>query len=229
MRVRRSVRRTGPSIAVMTRFEIGSAVSCSDGPCGKLVSLVVNPLTRAVAHLVVEPEHRWGLGRLIPIDLASEAADGVALACTLAEFEAFDMAEEAQFLNAPGSDWGVDGPVMLWPYYALDHGDTTLLRDFGGNVSELVNTDVLPAGEVAVKRGDRVHALDGEIGLVQGLIVDPRDGRISYALVEEGHLLGRKEVAIPIASIESVDNGIQVSITKEEIRNLPSVDTLPSP
>jgi hypothetical protein len=211
----------------MTRFEIGSAVSCSDGACGKLITLVVNPLTRAVAHLVVEPEHRWGLGRLVPIDLASEAADGVALACTLVEFEKFDMAEEAQFLSSAGSEWGVEGDVMLWPYYALDFDDTTLLRDFGGNVPELINTDRLPAGEVAIHRGDRVHALDGEIGLVQGLIIDPRDDRISYALVQEGHLLGRKEVAIPIANIESVENGIQVNISKEEIRNLPSVDTLP--
>ena len=42
-------------------------------------------------------------------------------------------------------------------------------------------------------RGDPVHALDGEIGRVQGLLVDPDDHRVTHVLLEEGHLWGRKK------------------------------------
>ena len=52
-----------------TTFTIGSAAACSDGPCGAVSRVVVDPVAREVTHLVVEPEHRSGLGRLVPLDL----------------------------------------------------------------------------------------------------------------------------------------------------------------
>ena len=59
-----------------TEFIIGSAVSCSDGACGELRRVVVDPVARALTHLVVEPGHRRGTGRLVPVDLADSTAGG---------------------------------------------------------------------------------------------------------------------------------------------------------
>jgi sporulation protein YlmC with PRC-barrel domain len=84
--------------------------------------------------------------------------------------------------------------------------------------------DRLPVGEVAVRRGDEVHAKDGGIGRVQGLVMDPRDHHVSHFLLQEGHLWGRKEVAIPITDVESVDDGIRLKLTKDEVQHLPPVD-----
>ncbi|MGH9079551.1 MAG: hypothetical protein ACRDYE_05660 [Acidimicrobiales bacterium] len=39
-------------------------------------------------------------------------------------------------------------------------------------------------------------------------------------ILQEGHLWGRKEVAIPIGAISTVDGGIQLNITKQEVHNL---------
>ncbi len=216
----------------MTRLEIGSAVSCSDGPCGKLITLVVNPLSRAVTHLVVEPAHRWGLGRLVPIDLvivdeSADAQEDIVLQCTRAQFDELDMAEETQFVTAAGADWGVDGQVMLWPYYALNAGSSAVLRDYGGNAPVPITYDTLPPGEVAVRRGERVHATDGEVGRVHGLIIDPGNGHVSHVLVKAGHLFGREEMAIPIGNVENVENGVQLNVTKDHILDLPHVDLDP--
>ena len=41
---------TGP-----TEFTIGSEVCSSDGPCGVLVRVVIDPVARTLTHLVVEP------------------------------------------------------------------------------------------------------------------------------------------------------------------------------
>ena len=68
------------------------------------------------------------------------------------------------------------------------------------------------------------HALDGEIGKVQGFLVDPGDNHITHVLLQEGHLWGRKEVSIPISAVTGVDAGIRLNITKKQVEDLPPVD-----
>jgi hypothetical protein len=58
--------------------------------------VVVDPVAGEVTHLVVEPEHRQGLGRLVPLALVEVRADGVRLGCTLAEFGRLELAEETR-------------------------------------------------------------------------------------------------------------------------------------
>jgi sporulation protein YlmC with PRC-barrel domain len=210
-----------------TQFTIGAEVSCSDGVCGEVSRVVIDPVARAVTHLVVEPKHRQGLGRLVPLDLVDDGTGEIRLRCTLAEFEQLASAEETQFI--PGSSgYAAYGPtqVLAWPYYGLGSGG-------GGGlgmdvelpaISQTVTYDKLPLGEVAVHRGEQVHATDGAIGQVQGLVIDPGDHHVTHVLLAEGHLWGRKEVAIPIGAVTGVKDGIQLSITKDEVKDLPPVD-----
>ena len=73
-------------MAETTQFRIGAAASCTDGPCGNVIRVVVNPVAEVVTDLVVEPKHREGMGRLVPLDLVDvDAASGdVTLRCSLA-------------------------------------------------------------------------------------------------------------------------------------------------
>ncbi len=196
------------------QFRIGSEAVCTDGPCGEVTQVVVDPVAKAVTHLVVEPKHRSGLGRLVPLDLIdTDAGTGdLRLRCTRAEFEHLPGAEENEFL--PGSE-GYPGyredEVLSWPY-------------FGGNVSPPVTVDTLPVGEVAVRRGEPVHATDGPIGHVQGLVIDAGSRQVTHVLLQEGHIWGRKEVAIPIAAVIDVEAGIELNLTKQEVEDLPAVD-----
>ena len=86
-----------------TQFTIGAEATCSDGPCGAVIKVVVNPVAQTVTHIVIEPKHRAGLGRLVPLDLLEDASDEIRLRCTLAEFETLPIAEEIQLL--PGSGY----------------------------------------------------------------------------------------------------------------------------
>jgi hypothetical protein len=56
-------------MADTTPFTIGADARCTDGVCGEVSRVVVDPVARAVTHLVVEPKGREGLGRLVPLDL----------------------------------------------------------------------------------------------------------------------------------------------------------------
>ena len=209
-------------------FAIGAEVSCSDGDCGKVSRVVVDPVARAVTHLVVEPKHRQGLGRLVPLDIIDATAGEVRLSCTMAAFERLDSAEETQFI--PGSSgYAAYGPeqVLSWPYYGLG-GATGMTDGLGAEtagVSQTVTYDKIPLGEVGVRRGEHVHATDGAIGRVQGLVIDPRDRHVTHVLLQEGHLWGRREVAIPISAVTNVEDGIQLSITKQDVQDLPPVHT----
>jgi sporulation protein YlmC with PRC-barrel domain len=203
-----------------TTFTIGTAATCSDGPCGSVTRVVVDPVARELTHLVVEPVHRSGLGRLVALDKVESGGDDVRLRYTLAEFESLPAAEETDFLpGGSGYDAYAAHEAYYWPYFGLEGGADPRLT----LASAIETRDMLPTGEVGVRRGEAVHASDGEIGKVEGFVVDSASGHVTHVLLQEGHLWGRKQVAIPIGSVEKIEKGVTVKMTKHEIEHLPAV------
>lgn len=196
-------------------FTIGARASCSDGECGTVIRVVINPIARTVTHLVVEPKHRQGLGRLVPLELVLSSDGDVSLRCTLEEFTRLDEAEETDFLPGTADYLGYSSAsVLMSPYFGLG----------AGVGSTPVIHDKLPLGEVSVRRNVPVHATDGEIGKIHGIVFDPSDHHVTHVLLQEGHLWGREEVAIPVSAITSFGSVIQLNITKQEVRDLPAID-----
>jgi hypothetical protein len=219
-------------MATTAQFTIGAKVSCTDGVCGEVRRVVVDPVAEVVTHLVVEPEHREGEGRLVPLGIAEVTAGGVRLRCTMEEFENLDPAEETQFIQGTGDFAGYGpGQVGYWPYYGLGGGGVGVIPSAAmsplaaeGIPPHTVVRDTVPLGEVEIRRGEPVHATDGDIGKVQGLIIDAGSCHITHVLLQEGHLWGRKEVAIPVSAVASTSEGIQLTISKQEVQDLPPVD-----
>jgi hypothetical protein len=56
---------------------------------------------------------------------------------------------------------------------------------------------------------------------VEGFVVDPVHHQVTHILLKEGHLWGRKEVAIPVSAVASLDAGIRLNITRKEVEDLP--------
>ena len=44
---------------------------------------------------------------------------------------------------------------------------------------------------------------------------------MTHVLLQEGHLWGRKEVAIPISAVTEVDPEIRLNLTKAQVGDLP--------
>jgi PRC-barrel domain len=196
-------------MAEQMQFAIGAKASCADGPCGELRRLIVDPAADTVTHLVIEPKHRQHPGRLVPLDLVDSTAGEIRLRCTIAEFDRLEPAEERELVEGPGL--GIGGPVGMTPYAGIP---TPAL---------VVDQEIVPVGEEQVGPGEPVHALDGEIGQVQGFLVDPGDHRVTHVLLREGHLWGRKEVAIPVSAVTEVRDGIRLNMTKQQVEQLPPV------
>lgn len=203
------------------KYDIGAPVSCTDGSCGELARVVMDPVARTLTHIIVEPKHRQGQGRLVPIGLVDSSEREISLRCSTGEFEQLEYAEETHFLSAGGEDLGYgNGEVSAWPYYGLDSG-------IGGGMPEgprAYFTSRVPANEIEVRRGERVHASDGDIGRVQGLVIDPSDHHVTHVLLQEGHLWGKKEVAIPMGSVKGVDaEGVHLDLSGDEVKHLPPI------
>jgi hypothetical protein len=184
--------------------------------------MIVDPATDTVTHLVIEPRHGRHPARLVPLDLVDTASGEIRLRCTLAEFGKLEHAEQKQ--RVEDGDQGPAMPVVRpGPVGALSMqapGGSPLSRP-----ARFIVQEVVPAGETQVRPGEHVHALDGEIGRVQGLLADPDDHRVTHVLLREGHLWGRRQVAIPVSAVTGIQDGIRLNITKQQVENLPPVNT----
>jgi hypothetical protein len=189
------------------QFTIGVRASCTDGHCGEVRRLIIDPATEMVTHLVIQPGHRQEAGRLVPVHLVETTDGDIRLRCTRAEFGKLDHAVERDMVAGPDSPRMVGRRSMT----AAELRQETVLED------------VIPVGEKEVGPGDQVHAVDGEIGQVQGFLVNPGDDRVTHVLLQEGHLWGRKKVAIPISAVTGVDAGIRLNLTKQQVAELPPV------
>ncbi len=188
-------------------YEIGASVHCSNGSAGSLVALTANPLKRALTHTAVEVEHEPTGARLVHLDLVRTISeDGVQLHCSLEEFSRLPEFHDVEFI--PYSFSGHPNATLAWPYYGMPAGEVPAI------------IDRVAADEVEIRRGDHVRAVDGAAGSVEGLVVDDH-GQITHVLLQEGHVWGRKEVAIPIGSVDAIDpEGIHVRLTKRELADL---------
>jgi hypothetical protein len=196
---------------------IGAAAVCRDGFGGELKALVVDPRTPAVTHLVIEPGHAQGLARLVPLDHADATAEPIRLRYTEAEFKDLSPAEEtlAEFvpgyevpvqLLPAGEGWRpADGPVA--------DGETI------PQIREMETIPLTPETEVEESRGDHVHATDGDVGQLHGLRVNPDNGEVLAVLLKR-HPWGHAELAVPIGKVSGFEAGVQLSITKQEVKDL---------
>jgi sporulation protein YlmC with PRC-barrel domain len=115
---------------------------------------------------------------------------------------------------------------VKWVLSAIGPWPTRNARDPGGpEAPQQVTVDSVPSGAVDIRRELTVCATDGEIGQVQGLIVEPGGHRVTHVLLREGNLWGRKEVAIPIGVVTKIGTFlIHLSLTKHKVKDLPPVD-----
>ncbi|MGA8426326.1 MAG: PRC-barrel domain-containing protein, partial [Candidatus Dormiibacterota bacterium] len=195
-------------------FTFGAAFSCTDGVGGELRRVIVDPNDRRATHLVVGPQHWTGMGRLVPMDLVETGGEEPRLRCSKSELEALKEADEVQFLAGAGGQWG------------FGFGLGGMGAGYAGPQAFI--SDRVPAGEIEMERGDPVLATDGGIGRVQGLVLDATNHRVLQILLAEGHLWGRKRVLIPIGAVSTVKDGVHLNLTKDQVRDLPPVDSAPT-
>jgi hypothetical protein len=78
---------------------------------------------------------------------------------------------------------------------------------------------VSPATELVI--GSDVSCTDGACGVLRSVVVAP----LAQAELESAHSTKFiPGVGIPIGAVASVDNGIRLTLTKDDVRELPPID-----
>ncbi len=206
-------------------FTISGEVRTADGMRGRLERVAVDPDSRVLTHLVVTPVGAREKSRLVPVDLVERAAPIIELTCTAEQFNRLEPAEEDEVLNPP-EEIGTGGAM---PSFGPGvgggaHGGGPVMGPRAGAKPRVVTHEVVPDGGADVRKGEHAHALDGSIGKVKGLVADPETHDITHVLLNEGHLWAGKTVAVPISKVTSVNDGVQLDMTKRQVKDLPAVD-----
>jgi sporulation protein YlmC with PRC-barrel domain len=210
------------------RLDLDCPVSCADGPFGELADVVVDSSSRRVTHLVVQPHDQHYRARLVAIGRAriEDGTKDVALDCTLAEIDELKPLHRAEYVRLgdrpaedADSDIGIEADVLPLPYGSL--GTTAL----GAGIEPLdvdphltLSYDRVPKGTVEIRRESEVRSSDGHhVGHVVAVVLDAQQ-HISDVVMEHGHLWGKRQVAIPNASIDRLlSDEVLLSVAKDEI------------
>ena len=148
------------------------------------------------------------MSRLVPLDLVETKADGIRLRCTVAEFGRLEAAEETQLVDDLTGGLGLGGRSLRWVSPLRGRPSSRMLFPRVRQTSIAAN----PSTRSTVRSGG--WRASGRSGRPPG---DPR-------AAQEGHLWGRKEVAIPVSAVTKVENGIWLNLTKKQVEDLPPTD-----
>ena len=160
----------------------------------------------------------------MPVNLVEQASGELQLSCTVAQFGQLDLADNVELAEGVNYAGHIGrGAVLGVTDVAPEASGASPTSDMGlGRQTPIVTTDAVPEGESEEDRHERVQAVDGRIGKLKGSAVDRADDRVTHVLLREGHLWGSKEVAIPISAVASLDDGIQLNVTKRQVEDLPA-------
>ena len=207
------------------KYVIGSRVYCTECPCGYLASAAVDPATGRLEHLIVTPDHGID-SRLVPIAVAHCEGEAVRLHCSLDDFNEMEPAVDVHLTPLDPARPPRHVPTeetSAWPFFDL--GPSTpglgLAAPEPVLMPRMAYDDHVPAGEARILPGDHVHATDGVIGHVRGVVVAPDRDTVTHILVDEGLLRGHKRVAIPMHRVAGVaEDGVRVRMTRREVKAL---------
>src|SRR4051794_10297299 len=207
-------------------IKFGAPVQASDGPAGTVSGITIEPGARRVMELVVEPHHRHHDSHLISVDLVEpgDGGEGLTLRCTVAELSGSTSAVETDlrpahdpqpFQSEAGGSGAFHAAAQAAPGFVSD------ARSDNSGPARQIDEDVVPAGEVELRKGTVASASDYQpVAQVRGLDVDA-DWTIVAVELAPHHLHRDHHVAIPIADVAVIEPDIvRLALSAEDVRGL---------
>jgi len=194
-------------------------VLCADGPGGRSSTIILNPISMKITHIVVKDNQEE---YLVPLDLITESAPThIQLRCLVDELVALERFVRLQFLGSEQIDLqgdlhgtAVESDANYWPYNSLEDGYVEMF----GQVEQI------PHHELAIHRGSHVEAANGPIGQVDEFIVNPTNNHITHLILRRGHLWAKKDITISVKEIDYIEqDSVHLKLNKDEVKALPTV------
>jgi sporulation protein YlmC with PRC-barrel domain len=195
----------------MTNLPMTAEVHCSDGPCGRLVAVIVHPTMNKVSNLVVKERRQPQREHLVPIWYVADCAeDLIRLSCTRQK-----LSEMKEFVQTEVVQSGVPGikecsQYMLQPYVVprwipTRHG-------------------LVPRDELVISKRARVRTTMKDLGHLHRFVVDLASGDITHVVMRDRQFRDREETTIPVSAIERIGEGaVFLRMDRSGIQESPSI------
>jgi uncharacterized protein YrrD len=192
-------------------FRMGAQVHCTDGSCGKLVKLVLDPQTQQVTDLIVEKGFLLKKDRVLPLATVERVSE-YDIYLNIPSEDLKDYAEYSEVtVKEPAPDAGsrMGGAMNLNGSFAEPHIPMIRKRRRQG----------ISAGRAVLDHRSEVENLNKVLGHVDHVIVDCDSDTISHVVVRRGLFADYR--VLPIEMIEEVGDDIFVLLSSQEVEALP--------
>lgn len=200
------------------KLRLGQEVRSTDGLFGSLGDIVVDPVEKAVTHVVVEPTLGYYQSRLVPIWLVTEADEVLTVQLDEKHLRQLQRVSYAEYVHHDeildvGDAWdiGTEDVVTSTGFEA----DSVSSDDYG-----VVEYEGIPKGECEIRRTSEVVSSDGAVvGHVDGFVADT--DKVSAVVVRTGLPGLRHDVLVPFSAIDRVvTDRIELSIHRDAFFDL---------
>ena len=195
---------------------LNAKVSCLDGPCGQSTYLVLMPTNEEITHVVVRDDSFPETEYLVPIDrIAESTPESIHLNCNREDLSKMPIFKQMEFIPSDSKDIH-ESSYLFWPFVTPESHGITLENEH------------ISVNELAIRRGARVEATDGQVGRVDEFLINPGNNAITHLVLREGHLWGQKNITIPMSEIDRIEeNTVWLKLDKQSIEALPAIPIHP--
>lgn len=195
----------------MLDLQIGTKLFGTDGECGRLAKIVVNPETQEVTDIVVEKGFMLSKqNRVLPIALINRAVDGsIHLNMHCNELENYPEYKEIE-IEEPDITMQVRTPVSANGGYS-DYSSPMIRRRLRQGI---------PSEMAVVGTNTPVETNDATIGYVDHVLIDPFTHTITHVVMRQG-LLFHEYRMIPVEMIQTVNEHVCLATSSELLDLLP--------
>lgn len=176
------------AILVAMEIRLGQVIESRGGAEGEIIALAVSTSAWMLRRVLVEPEHRLGLGRWVPFELLEDHDGQVTAAVDHDGFDSLPAGETTELVE------GVGTKVPYVPSVP---------------VVRRVASKVTARGERVLNSDTPLVADGAEIGRFCGMEVDP-SGQVESLSSKHHKIFGQAEEVIPISQASLSEAGIRI-------------------
>lgn len=187
-------------------------VQCSDGLCGRVVSLVAREDPLQITHLVVEDGADPPTRRLVDIgDIVDTNPQRVAIKLSSADLSVAQSLTQTVMV-AEEITTNMRSPSM---------GDFTAVKE---PRMMTIEQEQLPPGGVTVDNHTEVRSSEDSVGRLDMLLIERGSGLVTHLLIHESGLLNNKRLTIPAGAIDRFSGAtIRLNLSHAQVESLPAV------
>jgi uncharacterized protein YrrD len=197
-------------------FHMGVQVQCTNGQCGKLAGVVMNPESRCITDLIVEKGFLLKHDRILPLSVMEGATEeNVYLSLNSNELDQYPEYRVIEY-EEPVTGLEQQSTPVVTPY-GMQQG---ALDPVVPMVKKKIREGIGP-GQKVIERGMHVNSTSGTFGKVDHMLMNPESKEVTHLVVRRGMIFS-DHVVIPISIVEEVrEDSIFVTGADEELEQLP--------